>query len=100
MGKQELVTTTQIVHWRPDTTRKYADAAQAIGCRLIPCVLSYAGQIHHEIEDFVRGQIIQKLQIADGQDDPIKLKAMVKHWSQQMSAAVNREASRNVYMYV
>ena len=64
------------------------------------CVLSYAGQIHHEIEDFVRGQIRQKLQIADGQDDPIKLKAMVKHWSQQMSAAVNREAvykaSRNV----
>ena len=50
-------------------------------------------KIHHEIEDFVRGQIIQKLQIADGQDDPIKLKAMVKHWSQQMSAAVNREAS-------
>ena len=31
-------------------------------------------KIHHEIEDFVRGQIIQKLQIADGQDDPIKLK--------------------------
>ena len=59
-------------------------------------MLSYAGQIHHEIEDFVRGQIRQKLQIADGQDDPIKLKAMVKHWSQQMSAAVNREASRNV----
>ena len=59
-------------------------------------MLSYAGQIHHEIEDFVCGQIRQKLQIADGQDDPIKLKAMVKHCSQQMSAAVNREASRNV----
>ena len=69
--------------------QKYANAAHAVGCRLIPCVLSYAGQIHHEIEDFVRGQIRQKLQIADGQDDPIKLKAMVKHWSQQMSAAVN-----------
>ena len=52
-------------------------------------MLSYAGQIHHEIEDFVRGQIRQKLQIVDGQVDPIKLKAMVKHWSQQMSAAVN-----------
>ena len=36
--------------------QKYANAAQAIGYRLIPCVLSYAGQIHHEIEDFVRGQ--------------------------------------------
>ena len=67
------------------------NAAHAVGC-----VLSYAGQIHHEIEDFVCGQIRQKLQIADGQDDPIKLKAMVKHWSQQMSAAVNRKASRNV----
>ena len=50
--------------------QKYANAAQAIGCRLIPCVLSYAGQIHHEIEDFVRGQIRQKLQIVDGQVDP------------------------------
>ena len=33
--------------------------------------MSYAGQIHYEIEDFVRGQIRQKIQIADGQDDPI-----------------------------
>ena len=59
-------------------------------------MLSYAGQIHHAIEDFVRDQIRLKLQIADGLVDPTKLKAMVKHWSQQMSAAVNREASRNV----
>ena len=58
--------------------------------------MSYAGQIHYAIEDFVRGQIRQKIQIADGQDDPIKLKATVKHWLQQMSAAVNREASRSV----
>ena len=76
--------------------QKYANAAHAVGCRLIPCVLSHAGPIQHEIEDFVRGQIRQKLQIADDRDDPTKLKAMVKHWSQQMSAAVNREASRNV----
>ena len=62
----------------------YINAAQAIGYRLIPCVLSYAGQIHHAIEDFVREQIRLKLQIADGKVDSIKLKAMVKHWSQQM----------------
>ena len=37
-----------------------------------------------------------KLQIADGQEDSTKLKAMVKHWSQQMSAGINREASRNI----
>ena len=66
------------------------------GYRLIPCVLSYAGQIYHAIEDFVPEQIRFKLQIADGQADSTKLKAMVKHWSQQMSAAVNRETSRNV----
>ena len=30
-----------------------------------------------------------KLQIADGQEDSTKLKVIVKHWSQQMSAAVN-----------
>ena len=59
-------------------------------------MISYAGQIHHAIEDFVRDQARLKLQIADGKVDSIKLKAMVKHWSQQMSAAVNREASRNV----
>ena len=74
----------------------YINAAQAIGYRLIPCVLSYAGQIHHAIENLVRDQIRLKLQIADGLVDPTKLKAMVKHWSQQMSAANNREASRNV----
>ena len=28
--------------------------------------------------------------------DTAKLKAMVNHWSQQMSAAVNSEASRNI----
>ena len=81
---------------RDQKFQKYANAAQALGCRLIICVVSYAGQIHHEIVDFVRGQIRHKIQIADGQDDPIKLKASVKHWSQQMSAAINREASRNI----
>ena len=54
--------------------QKYANAAHAVGCRLIPCVLSHAGPIQHEIEDFVRGQIRQKLQIADDRDDPTKLK--------------------------
>ena len=34
------------------------------------------------IEDFVRDQIRLNLQIADGQVDPTKLQAMVKHWSQ------------------
>ena len=50
------------------------------------------------IEDFVRDQIRLNLQIADGQVDPTKLQAMVKHWSRQMSAAVIsiREARRNV----
>ena len=43
--------------------QKYANAAHAVGCRLIPCVLSYAGQIHHEIEDFVRGR-----RVASGND--------------------------------
>ena len=81
---------------RDQKFQKYANAAQALGCRLIICVVSYAGQIHHEIVDFVRGQIRHKIQIADGQDDPIKLKASVKHWSQQMSAAINREACRNI----
>ena len=34
--------------------QKYSNEAQTLGYRLIPCVLSYAGQIHHAIEDFVR----------------------------------------------
>ena len=37
----------------------------------------------------------RKIFEADGKVDSIKLKAMVKHWSQQMSAAGNRDASRN-----
>ena len=44
----------------------------------------------------MREQIRLKVQIADDKVDSIKPKAMVKHWSQQISAAVNREASRNV----
>ena len=36
----------------------------------------------------MREQIRIKLQIADGQADSDKLEAMVKHWSQQMSAAI------------
>ena len=35
--------------------------------------------------------------MADGPGDSNKLfEAMVKDWSQQMSAAINREASRNI----
>ena len=76
--------------------QKYSNAAQTLGYRLIPCGFSYADQIHHVIEGFVREQIRLKLQIADGQEDSTKLKAIVKHWSLQMSAAINREASRNI----
>ena len=36
----------------------------------------------------MREPIRLKLQIADGQADSDKLEAMVKHWSQQMSAAI------------
>ena len=43
------------------------------------------------IEDFVH-----KLQISNGKEDSTKLKAMVKRWLQQMSAAINGEASRNI----
>ena len=75
---------------------KYSNAAQTLGYRLIPCGFSYADQIHHVIEGFVHEQIRLKLQIADGQEDSTKLKVIVKHWSQQMSAAINREASRNI----
>ena len=56
-------------------------------------VLSYAGQIHHAIEDFVREQLRLKLQIADGKADTAKLKAMVKHWLQQMSAVAMASAA-------
>lgn len=34
--------------------------------------------------------------VTDGEEDSAKLKSMMKHWSQQMSAAINREASRNI----
>ena len=33
--------------------------------------------------------------MADGKEVSIELKAMFKHWSQQMSAAINGETSRN-----
>ena len=83
------------IRWEKNL-QKYSNAAQTLGYRLVPCIFSYAGQIHYVIEGFVREQIRLKLQIADGQEDSTKLKAIVKHWSQQMSAAVNREASRNI----
>ena len=43
--------------------------------------MAFGNSVHHDL--FVRGQIRQKLQIAGGQDDPIKLKAMIKRQSTQ-----------------
>ena len=74
---QELVTMIHIVLWELDGNRTFKNtqmlpkryAAQTLGYRLVPCIFSYAGQIHYVIEGFVREQIRLKLQIADGQED-------------------------------
>ena len=60
------------IRWEQNL-QKYSNAAQTLGYRLVPCIFSYAGQIHYVIEGFVREQIRLKLQIADGQEDSTKL---------------------------
>ncbi len=44
-------------------------------------------------EAFILEQIELKLQMVDGEVDRAEVKSLIKHWTRQMSAVVNRAAS-------
>jgi hypothetical protein len=59
-------------------------------------IFSYAGQMDVVIKNLFLEQIRLKLQLVDGEVNKSKVRAITKHCVRNISAAINRSASRNV----
>jgi len=62
--------------------------------RFIPAVFSHTG--HSEIKAFVREQVRRKLIDFEGEAKSSRIRAIMRWWSQCISMAIAKTASRNV----
>ena len=69
--------------------------AEQYSFQFILFVFFHNRQIHADTASFVCSQIDRKLRSADGQTKAAKKKAIWKLWVRNISAAMNRAASRN-----
>ena len=80
--------------------RKYGKAAKENHVRLCPAAFSTTGEMGPSIKKFFLEQIRLKLQLVDGEVKRSKVRKMMKHCVRHISAAINRSASRNIFLKV
>ena len=81
--------------------RKYGKAAEENHLRLCPAAFSTtAGEMGPSIKKFFLEQIRLKLQLVDGEVKRSKVRKIMKHCVRHISAAINRSASRNIFLKV
>ena len=80
--------------------RKYGTIAEQNQLRLCPGIFSTTGEIGPSIKNFFLEQIRLKLQLVDGEVKRSKVRKMMKHCVRHISAAINRSASRNIFLKV
>ena len=74
---------------------KYGRIAEQSNLRF-PAVFSHTGLIHGELRAFVKEQIKQKLVAFEGDAKASKTRSVMKWWSECISMAIAKTASRNV----
>ena len=81
-------------------TRKYGKAAEENHLRLCPAAFSTTGEMGPSIKKLLLEQIRLKLQLVDGEVKRSKVQKIMKHCVRHISAAINRSASRNIFLKV
>ena len=81
-------------------TRKYGKAAEENHLRLCPAAFSTTGEMGPSIKKLFLEQIRLKLQLVDGEVKRSKVQKIMKHCVRHISAAINRSASRNIFLKV
>ena len=72
--------------------------ARQNGLVFVPAIFSYAGEMHKRIKRHFLEQIRLKLQLVDDEVRKSKVRSIMKHSVCQISAAINRSASRNTLL--
>ena len=79
-------------------TKKYGKAAEQNHLRLCPAAFSTTGEMGPSIKKLFLEQIRLKLQLVDGEVKRSKVQKIMKHCVRHISAAINRSASRNIFL--
>jgi hypothetical protein len=87
-----------VIARRKQKTRKYRPTAKLNGFDFCAASFSYAGQMDVVIKNLLLEQIRLKLQLVDGEVKKSKVRAIMKHCVRHISAAINRSASRNIFL--
>jgi len=81
--------------------RKHESTDQQLnlsGLAFFAGIFSYAGEMDVVIKNLFLQQIKYKLQFVDGEVKKSKVRAIMKHCVRLISAAINRSASRNIFL--
>ena len=87
-----------IIVRRKQKTRKYGPIADANHLYLCPAVFSHTGEMDVIIKNLLLEQIRLKLQLVDGEVKKSKVRTIMKLCVRHISAAINRSASRNIFL--
>ena len=78
--------------------RKYGKVAGENQILLCPAAFSTTGEMGPSIKNLFLEQIRLKLQLVDGEVKRSKVRKIMKHCVRHISAAINRSASRNIFL--
>ena len=62
----------------------------------IPAIFSHTGQIHDTIKGWMFNQIKMKMELYDPQVQSDKIQSVMRYWTGQLSAVINKTASRAI----
>ena len=77
---------------------KYGTVAEANQLHFCPGIFSTTGEMGVSIKNLFLQQIRLKLQLVDGEVKKSKVQKIMKHCVSHISAAINRSASRNIFL--
>jgi len=87
-----------VIARRKQKIRKYGPIADANGLRFCPAAFPTTGEMDVIIKNLFLEQIRLKLQLVDGEVKKSKVQKIMKHCVRHISAAINRSASRNIFL--
>ena len=87
-----------IILRRKQKESKYNEIANRNGLNFIAAPFSHTGEMDVKFRNFLLQQIRLKLQLVDGEVKKSKVRSIMKHFVRHISAAINRSASRNIFL--
>ena len=87
-----------VIARRKQKIQKYGPIADANGLDFRAAAFSTTGEMDVIIKNLLLEQIRLKLQLVDGEVKKSKVRKIMKHCVSHISAAINRSASRNIFL--